>query len=218
MNSLLLASSSYSTFGVIIWIIVIGLAIYAIKAIGRFSFGVGVFIAMAFFSIFMLDNYTNHDLRRYIDISTYDETLADPKAKAEDLADKGASLGSDIVGKVDVIGADIDAQVGIGRVDDSKEWGKEDTSENEKDSKKDKNKEQETKDKGTKTPSIKDTTEVMYADIPKLLKGDLKYLSKQDKSIIESMSPTLKITLDGEQMSVSNKDSEDGYLTISLKK
>lgn len=208
-------SSSYSTFGIVIWIIVIGLAIYAIKAIGRFSFGVGVFIAMAFFSIFMLDNFTNHDLRRYIDLRQYDQTLADPQGKAEEIAGKGSELGSDAVDKVDAIGANIDEQVGIERVEDSKEWG---TSDKDSDKEETKDPEKEESDKDSKPETdIKGTSTIAYDEIPKLLKNDLDYLSKQDKAIIQSMSPTLKISLDGEQMSVTNKETEDGYLTITLK-
>lgn len=219
MESLVLGAASggsYSTFGIIIWIVVIALAVYAIRAIGRFSFGVGVFIAMAFFSIFMLDNFTNHDLRRYIDLRHYDQTLEDPQGKVEEIAGKGSVLGSEVVDKVDDVGATIDKEVGIERVEGSKEWGSEDK-ESDKDGQEVDSSETKDKKEDAKPESVKGTTTITYAEITKMLKNDLDYLSKQDKAIIESMSPTLKITLDGEQVSVTNEETEDGYLSIKIK-
>lgn len=220
MESLVLGASSgsYSTFGIVIWVIVIALAIYAIRAIGRFSFGVGVFIAMSFFSIFMLDNFTNHDLRRYIDLRHYDQTLEDPQGKAEEIAGLGSDLGKDVVGKVDDVGATIDKEVGIERVEGSKEWGSKDKdSDVNEGQKEDSKKEKDSEKEESEHVNVKGTSTITYAEITKELKNDLDYLSKQDKAIIQSMSPTLKITLDGEQISVTNEETEDGYLTITLK-
>ena len=207
--------SSYSVSGMVIWLIVAVLVLWGLKAIGRLTFGVSFFVAMAFFTIFLLDNYTLHDLRRYVDLSSYDETLADPQGKVEEIVGSAGDTGKELVGEVDEFGSSIDNTLGIERKENTKEWSTEEDTESEE------SKESEDSEKEESVPDTKvdgASLTLVYTDINKVLKYELKGLSAQDKSIIESMTPSVKLTLKGEQITVTNEDDglEDNQLKITV--
>lgn len=226
MVDILILASTYSTTGVIIWIVIIALAIYAIRAIGRFVFGVVVLIAMIFFSLFMLDNFTNHDLRRYIDIRFYDQTLDDPQAKAGELLEVGRETGIKVVEEVDKVGYTIDEEFGINRKEYSKEWGDSETT-NEPDTviseesvvETDTTQEVVASEKENSLESFKQgsTYTVTYKGIEDLIQDDLNYISEEDKQLIKSMNPAFKADLLGEQIMVSNTETDDGYISVTVK-
>lgn len=211
------AGNSYSVSGIVIWLIVGALVLYGLKAIGRLSFGVVVLVSMLFFTIFLLDNYTLHDLRQYVDLSTYDETLEDPQGKVNEIAELAGKQGEVIVEEVDDFGNGIDNTLGIEREDNTKEWG----SVSKKESKESEETKESKGDVSEKESNVSvDSKEIIiaYTQINKTLQEELNNLSKQDKSIIESMTPSVKLTLKGEQITVTNEDDslEDSQLKITV--
>lgn len=215
-------SSSFSVTGTIIIIIGIVLAIVFRKALGRMEFGTWVLIGMVFLSIFLIDHYTSHKLRDFLDLSFYDETVEDPIGKVEELANDSLDVGGKVLEEVDKFGRDVDKDLGIER--QGKAWVRKEKDEptDEKESE-DVNKDKDV-DSSDKEPSIEtgkiaaNQYLITYAEIPDLLASDLEGLSADDKAIIDGMTPTIKITLENDRILVTNeKQEENTLLTIVVK-
>ena len=194
------SSSDIPVMTVVIWVIILLLIFFARKFLGRTIFGITFGVAFLFFSIFMIDNYTGHNLRNYIDITFYDKTIEDPQGVAEGLVDKATTGGEKANEKLNDVGSKLDKKLGIDKEKnngkvwvedslDSSEEGVEDISEG------DSNKIEYQK-----------TYEIEYKDISKLLNGELSELSKEDKELIKSLSPTIKLELEGKNIIVTNSE------------
>lgn len=191
------SSSDIPVMTVVIWIIILLLIFFARKFLGRTIFGIAFGIAFLFFSIFMIDNYTGHNLRNYIDITFYDKTIEDPQGVAEDLVDKATTGGEKANEKLNDVGNKLDKKLGIDKekkngkvwVEDSLDSTEEDISEVD-----------------SNEMEYQKTYEIEYKDISKLLNGELSELSKEDKELIKSLSPTIKLELEGKNIIVTNSE------------
>lgn len=208
-------TSDIPVMTVVIWIIILLLIFFARNFLGRTIFGIIFGISFLFFTIFMIDNYTGHNLRNYIDITFYDKTLADPKGVAEDLVDKATKGGEKANDKINDIGSDLDKKFGIDREkNNGKIWVEDSSDEDttkEKDSNKNSNDDSELE--------YQETYVIEYKDISRLLNNELSELSKEDKELIRSLSPTVKSEFEGKNIIVTNKEKglfENNKLKIYL--
>lgn len=198
-SSIILAKSSSDipVMTVVIWIIILLLIFFARKSLGRTIFGIAFGIAFLFFTIFMIDNYTGHNLRNYIDITFYDKTIEDPQGVAEDLVDRATSGGEKANDKLNDVGSKLDKKLGIDKEkNDGKVWVEDSSSEVD-----------DTKNSSeSESMEYQKTYELEYKDISDLLNTELSDLSKEDKELIKSLSPTVKLELEGKNIIVTNKE------------
>lgn len=198
-SSIILAKSSSDipVMTVVIWIIILLLIFFARKFLGRTIFGIAFGIAFLFFTIFMIDNYTGHNLRNYIDITFYDKTIEDPQGVAEDLVDRATSGGEKANDKLNDVGSKLDKKLGIDKEkNDGKVWVEDSSSEVD-----------DTKNSSeSESMKYQKTYELEYKDISDLLNTELSDLSKEDKELIKSLSPTVKLELEGKNIIVTNKE------------
>lgn len=204
---------------VVIWIIILLLVFFARNFLGRTIFGIIFGVSFLFFSIFMIDNYTGHNLRNYIDITFYDKTLEDPQGVAEDLVDKATKGGEKANKKLNDVGSELDKKLGIDKEKNNGKVWVEDSSDTDKKSNEkltDDSKEQSTDNSEL---DYKKTYEIEYKDISRLLNNELSELTKEDKEIIKSLSPTVKSEFEGKNIIVTNKEKglfENNKLKIYL--
>lgn len=206
-------TSDIPVMTVVIWIIILLLIFFARNFLGRTIFGIIFGISFLFFTIFMIDNYTGHNLRNYIDITFYDKTLADPKGVAEDLVDKATKGGEKANDKLNDIGSDLDKKLGIEK-NNGKIWV-EDSSDEDTNKEKDSNK----NSNNNSELDYQETYVIEYKDISRLLNNELSELSKEDKELIKSLSPTVKSEFEGKNIIVTNKEKglfENSKLKIYL--
>lgn len=198
-SSIILAKSSSDipVMTVVIWIIILLLIFFARKFLGRTIFGIAFGIAFLFFTIFMIDNYTGHNLRNYIDITFYDKTIEDPQGVAEDLVDRATSGGEKANDKLNDVGSKLDKKLGIDKEkNDGKVWVEDSSSEVD-----------DTKNSSeSESMEYQKTYELEYKDISELLNNELSDLSREDKELIKSLSPTVKLELEGKNIIVTNKE------------
>lgn len=198
-SSIILAKSSSDipVMTVVIWIIILLLIFFTRKFLGRTIFGIAFGIAFLFFTIFMIDNYTGHNLRNYIDITFYDKTIEDPQGVAEDLVDRATSGGEKANDKLNDVGSKLDKKLGIDKEkNDGKVWVEDSSSEVD-----------DTKNSSeSESMEYQKTYELEYKDISDLLNTELSDLSKEDKELIKSLSPTVKLELEGKNIIVTNKE------------
>lgn len=208
-------TSDIPVMTVVIWIIILLLIFFARNFLGRTIFGIIFGISFLFFTIFMIDNYTGHNLRNYIDITFYDKTLADPKGVAEDLVDKATKGGEKANDKINDIGSDLDKKFGIDREKNNGKIWVEDSSDEDTNKEKDSNK----NSNDDSELEYQETYVIEYKDISRLLNNELSELSKEDKELIRSLSPTVKSEFEGKNIIVTNKEKglfENNKLKIYL--
>lgn len=208
-------TSDIPVMTVVIWIIILLLIFFARNFLGRTIFGIIFGISFLFFTIFMIDNYTGHNLRNYIDITFYDKTLADPKGVAEDLVDKATKGGEKANDKLNDIGSDLDKKFGIDKEKNNGKVWVEDSSDEDTNKEKDSNK----NSNDDSELEYQETYVIEYKDISRLLNNELSELSKEDKELIRSLSPTVKSEFEGKNIIVTNKEKglfENSKLKIYL--
>lgn len=208
-------TSDIPVMTVVIWIIILLLIFFARNFLGRTIFGIIFGISFLFFTIFMIDNYTGHNLRNYIDITFYDKTLADPKGVAEDLVDKATKGGEKANDKLNDIGSDLDKKFGIDKEKNNGKVWVEDSSDEDTNKEKDSNK----NSNDNSELEYQETYVIEYKDISRLLNNELSELSKEDKELIRSLSPTVKSEFEGKNIIVTNKEKglfENSKLKIYL--
>lgn len=208
-------TSDIPVMTVVIWIIILLLIFFARNFLGRTIFGIIFGISFLFFTIFMIDNYTGHNLRNYIDITFYDKTLADPKGVAEDLVDKATKGGEKANDKLNDIGSDLDKKFGIDKEKNNGKVWVEDSSDEDTNKEKDSNK----NSNDDSELEYQETYVIEYKDISRLLNNELSELSKEDKELIRSLSPTVKSEFEGKNIIVTNKEKglfENNKLKIYL--
>ena len=208
-------TSDIPVMTVVIWIIILLLIFFARNFLGRTIFGIIFGISFLFFTIFMIDNYTGHNLRNYIDITFYDKTLEDPKGVAEDLVDKATKGGEKANDKLNDIGSDLDKKFGIDKEKNNDKIWVEDSSDEDTNKEKDFNK----KSNDDSELEYQETYVIEYKDISRLLNNELSELSKEDKELIKSLSPTVKSEFEGKNIIVTNKEKglfENNKLKIYL--
>lgn len=208
-------TSDIPVMTVFIWIIILLLIFFARNFLGRTIFGIIFGISFLFFTIFMIDNYTGHNLRNYIDITFYDKTLADPKGVAEDLVDKATKGGEKANDKLNDIGSELDKKLGIEKEKNNGKIWVEDSSDEDTNKEKDSNK----KSNDNSEIDYQETYVIEYKDISRLLNNELSELTKEDKELIKSLSPTVKSEFEGKNIIVTNKEKglfENSKLKIYL--
>ena len=208
-------SSDIPVMTVFIWIIILLLIFFARNFLGRTIFGIIFGISFIFFTIFMIDNYTGHNLRNYIDITFYDKTLADPKGVAEDLVDTATKGGEKANDKLNDIGSELDKKLGIDKEKNNGKIWVEDSSDEDTNKEKDSNK----KSNDNSELDYQETYIIEYKDISRLLNNELSELTKEDKELIRSLSPTVKSEFEGKNIIVTNKEKglfENNKLKIYL--
>ena len=208
-------TSDIPVMTVFIWIIILLLIFFARNFLGRTIFGIIFGISFLFFTIFMIDNYTGHNLRNYIDITFYDKTLADPKGVAEDLVDKATKGGEKANDKLNDIGSELDKKLGIEKEKNNGKIWVEDSSDEDTNKEKDSNK----KSNDNFELDYQETYIIEYKDISRLLNNELSELTKEDKELIKSLSPTVKSEFEGKNIIVTNKEKglfENNKLKIYL--
>lgn len=194
------SSSDIPVMTVVIWIIILLLIFFARKFLGRTIFGITFGVAFLFFSIFMIDNYTGHNLRNYIDITFYDKTIEDPQGVAENLVDKATTGGEKANEKLNDVGSKLDKKLGIDKEkNNGKVWVEDSLDSSEEDV-------EDISEGDSNKIEYQKTYEIEYKDISKLLNGELSELSKEDKELIKSLSPTIKLELEGKNIIVTNSE------------
>lgn len=188
---------------IIIWAVLLAIVYLCRNMIGRTLFGIGFGILVLFFTIFLIDNYTGHNLRTRLNIDFYDTTLENPKGVAENIANTITEGGKGVKDKLNNVGKDIDDSFNIERENsDSKVWVDkeevEQTPENE-----------EVDEKETVSVSNKDNFVIVpYTQIESIINEQLSGISLKDKEILKSISPTFKTTIVGDSITVTNDEKE----------
>lgn len=195
-------TSDIPVMTVFIWVIILLLIFFARNFLGRTIFGIIFGLSFLFFAIFMIDNYTGHNLRNYIDITFYDKTLEDPQGVAEDLVDKATKGGEKANDKLNDVGSELDKKLGIDKEKNNGKVWVEDSSDT------DTNTEKESNEKSNDNSELdyQETYEIEYKDISRLLNNELSELTKEDKELIRSLSPTVKSEFEGKNIIVTNKE------------
>lgn len=208
-------TSDIPVMTVFIWVIILLLIFFARNFLGRTIFGIIFGLSFLFFAIFMIDNYTGHNLRNYIDITFYDKTIEDPQGVAEDLVDKATKGGEKANDKLNDVGSELDKKLGIDKEKNNSKVWVEDSSDT------DTNTEKESNEKSNDNSELdyQETYEIEYKDISRLLNNELSELTKEDKELIRSLSPTVKSEFEGKNIIVTNKEKglfENNKLKIYL--
>lgn len=213
---ILSTNNDLPVMAIVIWVIIITIIFFARKFIGRTLFGIAFGILILFFTIFMIDNYTGQNIRNWIDISFYDNTLKDPQGTAQDIIDEATEKGKLANEKINKAGKNLDDSLGIEREGNSgKVWSSDKETQNSDSDK-------ETQDSGADSEKT-DTNEyefiIAYSDIDDFINDTLSNLSKEDKELIKSFSPTVKATIKGKNITVTNEDKDlvkDSKLKITV--
>lgn len=219
LDILLLTVSNQSEtpiMAIAIWIVILLSVFFCRRMIGRTLFGLGFGLLMLFFIIFMVDNYTGHNLRDFFNLNFYDTTIENPKGVAEGVADKVTKGGKELNDNINRVGSELDNSLHIGREGDSnKVWTDTETSKEEPLSEtetpseeKEKTKEKETSDKKNSNDKSENYAIISYNDIDDILKNQLSSLDSSDKKLLKSISPTYKTTLKGNQITITNDEKE----------
>ncbi|MCL9628359.1 hypothetical protein [Bacillus subtilis] len=184
-------------FTYILWGLIIGVLILAARGLGRAAVGGVVFIGALFFAIFMLDTFTTLDIRRYVPIMFYDQTVKDPQGTAAEVKNKVLAGGREAANEVNDAGKIADETYGL---NEDKEWH------NNEDEDKKKKTEEKTRGKVSKKF-------IRYDDAENDITKYFSDLSAKDKDISLSMSPIYKIKIRGDQVTVWNTgdSGENGF-------
>lgn len=160
-----------------------------------------IFIGVVFFSIFLLDWYSDVDVRKYTDIGWYDDTIENPVQVGKDLV-KGA--GEKVKGANDKLMDDsnkIDKKLGISK-DDSGLWG----SSSEEDTgdvvELDKKLEEDSKEVERNPEEYKLGGFYTYRE----LQQGIKYITsdEEDKELLLALSPHHSTTVEGNTIWAKN--------------
>lgn len=199
-------SNEMSIWSFLIWVGILALIFFARNWIGRTIFGITFGICMLFFTIFLIDNYTGHNIRNFIDISFYDKTLEDPKGVANNLAGQVVEGGKDLSDKINDKGNDLDNSLGIKKDSETgKVWEEIETEESIVEESKEP---EQVEEEEQAVLNEENSFIITYSEINNVLENDLNFLSKEDKALIKTMSPTLKGEFEGTNILVSNKEKE----------
>lgn len=207
LTPLILASGETSIMTFVLWAIILLVIFFARRWLGRTLFGLAFGISMLFFTVFLIDNYTGNNLRNFIDISFYDKTLEDPQGVVNEVVDKAKEGGKDLSDKINSAGSDLDDKLGISKKEDGKTWDDVQSSTEPENPDLEVSNDNST---GNTSEELTNANEffITYSEISKLLSNELSFLSKEDKSLIKSMSPSLKTEFEGTNIIVSNTDKE----------
>lgn len=211
----ILKTQDVSIMTAVIWVVIALIAFFGRKIIGRTLVGVVFGIFMLFFTIYTIDNYTGQNIRNFIDISFYDETLADPEGTAKNVVDTVTDNGKKVNEKINKTGDKLDKDLGITRESNGKVW-----SDAPEDSTKKSKTTKESKPEESEEASSDLSFTVTYSELSDLLDTNLEGLSDSDKSLIKSMSPIQKATLNGDKIKVTNESGtlyKDNKLKITVK-
>ncbi|PER55659.1 hypothetical protein CN495_07860 [Bacillus thuringiensis] len=204
------------------------------KRIGAGVVGVGVFVGAVFLTIFMLDTFTVINVRNFVPVHFYDDTIEDPKGAVNKVGEKLGEAGEKSADKINNIGENANRYF---EVEDSKEKGdktwvkgdevtdKENASkkltgdaEEKKEKKGSAKKEEESPKEKKGTISSGSSTFVKYTEIDSLLQTRYKELPHEDTEILKSISPILRTKVEGEKIIVDNRGDryKEGF-TVHMK-
>ncbi|MCH4866691.1 hypothetical protein [Bacillus sp. 1006-3] len=184
-------------FTYILWGLIIGVLILAARGLSRAAVGSAVLIGAIFFAIFILDTFTTLDVRRYVPIMFYDQTVKDPQGTASGVKNKVLAGGREATDEINDAGKRADEIYGL---NEDKEWHKNE----------DEDKKQKTEENVQGKVSKKF---IKYEDAETEIDKFFSDLSAKDKDISLSMSPIYKIKIKGDQVTVWNTgdNGEDGF-------
>lgn len=195
--------------------------ILLLKKIIGIAVGIIVFFAITFISLFIIDNYTTIDLRSYIPIAFYDDTIENPKETAEKIKEKSYSVGEGAIERINEKGAETDYRYGT-----ETEAQKEARLAKEKAEKENQENDSLDVDKALNTePKEKtnfDTSKkqfIPYKESDKILKENYTDLTDEDIEKIKTIVPSLVITIEIEdKYKVWNEKKESsGFYIERLK-
>lgn len=200
------------------------------KRIGAGVVGVGVFVGAVFLTIFMLDTFTVINVRNFVPVHFYDDTIEDPKGAVTKVGEKLGEAGEKSADKINGIGENANRYF---EVEESKEKGdktwvkRDEVTEKEKSSKKDagdadekkekkgSSKKEEEPQKGKKGATASgSSTFVKYTEIDSLLQTRYKELPHEDIEILKAISPILRTKVEGEKIVVDNRGEnyKEGFM------
>lgn len=227
-------------FVYITWGLVGILLILLAKRIGAGIVGVSVFVGAVFFTIFMLDTFTVINVRNFIPVKFYDETVEDPKEAVSKVGKAVTKAGEKSADKINDMGENANKYFAV---EESKETGdktwvkgdevieKDGTSKKAKEIEDGKDEEDPQKEKSCKakcsdssdakkdSKSASGSSEfVKYTEVDSLMKTRYRNLPHEDIEILKSISPVLRTKVEGTKIKVDNTgdDYKQGF-TLHIK-
>lgn len=207
---------------ILLFISIAIVVIFLIKRITGFLMGMALVLALLFIAIFLVDNFTSIDMRKYIPLSSYDDTVKNPKETAEKVKDKVYETGEGAIHKVNEMGDKTDEKYGTEtdsqkekRLEAEKEKNKENT-ENESENSEDVTSQTKEDVENEKTKSEK--TFIKYKDLNNVLEKDYKDMPESDKKLALSIVPNLTIEYTGKEYKMWNtSDNRTGLYIKKIK-
>lgn len=196
-----------------IWILIIIALLLLRKRIGDVILGIGLLFSLTVFAVFMLDEYTVFDTRKYLPMGEYDRLTENPKEVAEEVTDKVKGAGGQIVGKVNDRGDELDERYGTG-LDETDEEGKKDTKKEKEKGKEGKEQQEKVKKEPTKPKKEKGVGRgFTYSEVGDALDKYYPDMGEYDRALVLSLVPMLEMAYVGEDYKIWNS-REDGKVYI----
>lgn len=186
--------------------------------------GMALVLALLFIAIFLVDNFTSIDMRKYITLSSYDNTVKNPKETAENVKDKVYETGEGAIHKVNEMGDKTDEKYGTEtdsqkekRLEAEKEQNKENT-ENESESENSEEVVSQQKEEVENEKTKTEKTFIKYKDLNTVLEKDYKDMPESDKKLALSIVPNLTIEYTGKEYRMWNtSDNRTGLYIEKIK-
>ena len=164
-----------------------------------------VFIGVIFFSIFLLDWYVGVDVREYVNISWYDDTIKNPVKVGEELV--GAAK-DEVIGyneQISQVGETLDKKLGVVQ-DEKGVWkGVESEPESKEEGKKEESKEEGKKETGLFSKEGSEAYDgdewvIGYDEVDEVV--SVGGFTRNDKNLIKTVSPHNPGEYEGEEIRV----------------
>lgn len=196
---------------IILWVAIIGLLFVFKDRIAGGIVGVLTLIGAMFLAIFLWDNFTIFNVREYVAVDFYDETVENPQEKLTEVKDKIVDVGGQAVDKVNEVGEKADEKFNESRPQENIEGSEEVISKN--------GSEPVVEQNVIPSADININTEnsrfVIYGTRNADLLEYYPDLTEKDFQIIASLKNILDITYEGSNYYFTSVKGKDGfYITI----
>lgn len=197
------------------------LFVFLLKRLVSIAIGILIFFAITFISLFIVDNYTTIDLKSFLPIAFYDDTVENPQETAEKIKDKSYEVGEGAIERITEKGNETDYRYGT-----ETEKQKEQRLQAEQKEKEQANDDSlslddalNEKPKENNQLDVSKKQFIPYKDSEKILKENYKDLTEDDIEKIKTIVPNLIITIEIEnKYKVWNEKKEpSGFYIEKLK-
>lgn len=186
-------------------ILILGIVIIAFllrKRIANLIFGGLLFVALIFFVIFMLDWYTDANIRELTKVDFYDETIKDPEGTLQNISEKVIGTAENINENIKETGEKLDERFGVNQDNQGLWIKKETTEETETETQNESSKKEETTQPVSENKSNNARKGIYtYDEIKKLIQSG--NFTEEDQKLINVLTPLNTGTFEGQEIIIN---------------